>query len=380
MKLKTNLIILVLLSTLHCLLSAGTCAQPPKFIRVSIFADTASLNIKASGFYEIKDKRDGKVLAQGRNLKATAVAYQDGILFAKKIFNYQRIFIKTASPDLITINNKVFRADVELIKNAKGKLSAINFIELEDYVRGISIREISHYWPPEAIKACVVAFRTFALYKMEENVRRDYDLTSDIYSQVYSGKAAERERINKIVDQTLGVVLTYRGKILPSFYHAACGGHTEDALRLWKVNLACLKGVVCNFCKDSPHYRWHAVLSLNEIRQHLSGSGYNIGKIKDIAILGRDDSGRITALKISDSKKEIEVPAKGFRDILGPNIIRSTNFKLDIIDDDAVLEGMGWGHGVGLCQWGAYFMAKEGYTAEEILRYYYPGSEIAIGR
>ena len=93
-------------------------------------------------------------------------------------------------------------------------------------------------------------------------------------------------------------------------------------------------------------------------------------------ILGRDKSGRITELKIISGKKDLKVSAKDFRNIIGPNIIKSTNFKVKIIKDDIVFEGFGWGHGVGLCQWGAYFMAKQGYNAKQILQYYYPGTQL----
>ncbi|MDP2940790.1 MAG: cell division protein, partial [Candidatus Omnitrophota bacterium] len=97
---------------------------------------------------------------------------------------------------------------------------------------------------------------------------------------------------------------------------------------------------------------------------------------KDIKILGRDNSGRVTDLELVSDKRTARLPAKDFRIIIGPNFIRSTNFNVSALDGDFVFEGIGWGHGVGLCQWGAYFMAKEGHPAEEILKYYYPGAEI----
>jgi stage II sporulation protein D len=94
-------------------------------------------------------------------------------------------------------------------------------------------------------------------------------------------------------------------------------------------------------------------------------------------ILGTDNSGRITDLKIIGADKEVKIPAKDFRSIVGPNVIRSTNFGVSLVEDDIVFEGLGWGHGAGLCQWGAYFMAKQGRDYAAILRYYYPAAEIA---
>jgi stage II sporulation protein D len=213
---------------------------------------------------------------------------------------------------------------------------------------------------------------------MQENKSCDFDATSDIYSQVYGGKTSERARTNKAVEETKGMVLTYKGNIFPTYYHATCAGKTEDASILWDIDIAPLKGITCNFCKDSPHFRWHAVLPLGEIEDKINRAGYKIKNIKDILILNRDASSRITNLQIITNQNDKEISAKDFRNAIGPNLIRSTNFNLRVVNRDAVFEGLGWGHGVGMCQWGAYFMAKQGYTFEQILQYYYPGCQLLV--
>ncbi|MCM8795434.1 MAG: SpoIID/LytB domain-containing protein, partial [Candidatus Omnitrophica bacterium] len=157
-----------------------------------------------------------------------------------------------------------------------------------------------------------------------------------------------------------------------------CGGYTEDASVLWDVDIPPLKGVVCNFCKDSPHFSWQEVISIKEIENKLGKAGREIERIKDITILNRNKSGRVINLKIISLKGDLIISAKDFRNIIGPNLIRSTNFKLFRINNDVVFAGLGWGHGVGLCQWGSYFMAKEGYKYTEILKYYYPQTELSL--
>jgi stage II sporulation protein D len=211
---------------------------------------------------------------------------------------------------------------------------------------------------------------------MQENKQKDFDVTSDIYSQVYGGRGSERYRTNKAVDETEGKVLFYQGKIIPAYFHATCGGHTEDATLLWDLDLTPLKGVVCPYCKESPHFNWHYDLPVKEIAKKLSGAGFKITDIKNISIEGKDRSGRITNLIITCEEGEVKISAKDFRGTIGPNIINSTNFSVTIAGGDAVFAGVGWGHGVGLCQWGAYFMAKEGFKANEILKYYYPGTNV----
>lgn len=361
-----------------CLLSfAPGYSQNTAYIRVAILSDAKSLSLKAKGFYEVTDISRKNILLQGSNFKTTVTVYKDAISLGRKSFRNNKIFIKTRNPDEIIINGRTFRGDVELIRSGS-LLLVVNYIELEDYIKGVLYHEASHYWPQEVLKAQAIVCRTYAIYQMQENKRNDYDVTSDIYSQVYGGRTSERYRTNNMVEETRGFVLTFKGKVFPAYYHATCAGHTEDASLLWNIDITPLKGVACDFCKDSPHYDWHLVLSLEELKDKLAQAGYKVKAIKDIAVLGQDNSGRVTDLNITlNNDKELKVPAKDFRNIIGPNLIRSTIFQVNIADKDAVFMGTGWGHGVGMCQWGAYFMAKQGYKYPQILKYYYPGSQIS---
>lgn len=351
-------------------------AQTEKFVRVLILKDKPAVSFKINGFFEIQDGLSKKVLFRGKNLKATITVQKNRISIGKTSFKSNKIMLKSDDPEAIYLENRKFRGNLIFIRDGV-RLSVINHIEIDDYVSGVLIYEASHYWPIEALKAMVVVVRTFALYQAGENAAKDYDLTSDIYSQVYGGQTAERYRLNEAVEQTKNIMLTFQGKILPAFHHATCAGHTEDASLLWNIDLSPLKGVLCDFCKESPHYNWHQVSGEAEIREKLKTAGYDIGRINDIVILGKDPSGRIKDLRIISDKKDITISGKDFRNIIGPNVIKSTNFSLSLINGDIVFEGLGWGHGVGLCQWGAYFMAKQGYSYEQILKYYFPGSELS---
>jgi stage II sporulation protein D len=381
-----NLTIAFLLSVTSYALPSGrqeqlvtdSFTQPQKYVRVAIMQDTTFLRLKVKGFYEAVDVKNNKILYRGRNLNTTVTVYAGGILLGDVKSESSKVLIKPDDPQAALINGRMFRGDIHFIKNNNTGFSVINYIELEDYIKGILYHEASHYWPQEALKAQAIVCRTYAVYQMQENKNKDFDVTSDIYSQVYGGRTSERYRTNKAVDETKDEILAYQGKVFPAYFHATCAGHTEDASMLWNINIPPLKGVPCGFCKDSPHFNWHYVLSLDELGDKLAKAGYKINNIEDIVILGRDDSGRITDLKLISIKKEIKISAKDFRNIMGPNFIRSANFKVDIIKNDAVFEGFGWGHGVGLCQWGAYFMAKQGYNTAEILKYYYPGSDVKL--
>jgi stage II sporulation protein D len=361
-----------------CHLPPAICrAEAPRYVRVAVVQGASSLRLQAKGLYEIIDARNSRVFSRGKDLNTTVSAYPGGMLLGKVKAESHKVIIRSAEAQALIINGRNFRGDIELLKDAKQRLTAVNFLEIEDYVKGVLYHEASHYWPMEALKAQAVVCRTYALYQIQESSAQDFDLTADIYSQVYGGKTSERYRTNQAVKETEGLVLTYKAKVFPAYFHATCGGHTEDAARLWNINIAPLKGVACAFCKDSPHFNWHYVASRQEIRDKLSAAGHKLKDIQDMQILGTDNSGRITDLKIIGADKEVKISAKDFRSIVGPNVIRSTNFGVSLVEDDIVFEGLGWGHGAGLCQWGAYFMAKQGRDYAAILRYYYPAAEIA---
>ncbi|MDD5565313.1 MAG: SpoIID/LytB domain-containing protein [Candidatus Omnitrophica bacterium] len=348
-------------------------AGSPKYIRVLIMQGLPSLGLKVSGAYQIQDAKSRQVLYRGRDIKATVTQAKGRIWLGPKGCDTDRLLL-SASDNNVILNGRRFRGDALIIKEKDNTFSVVNYIGLEDYVKGVLYHEVSHYWPQEALKAQAVASRTFAFYQAQENAAKDFDVTCDFYSQMYGGRAAERYRTSFAVEVTKGEILVYEGKVFPAYFHATCAGHTEDASLLWDTDLPVLKGVVCNFCKDSPHFKWHYVVSLKGLQEALKKSGYVFTQITSITVLGRDMSGRVTNVRISDQLHSADVAAKDLRSVIGPKLLRSTNFKIGISGDDAVFEGFGWGHGVGLCQWGAYFMAKEGYTYQEILQFYYPGS------
>jgi len=378
-KLLTAQFIKIFFYFLFFILNFQCFAQAEEKIRIAIIQDAPSLFIKTYGAYKIQAPSTKNILSEGKNLKTTVIAYKDGILIGGKNYNFNRIFIKPASKSLITVNGQKFRGEIELIKKENNSLLVVNHIALDDYLKGVLYHEVSHYWPIEALKAQAVVSRTYALYHIQENRNKDYDLGADIYSQIYGGRFSERYRTNKAIESTRNEVLTYEGKIFPTYFHATCGGHTEDASLLWNINILPLKGTACSFCCGSPHFKWHYVLSQEELKDKLVKAGYKIEKIKEIVILGRDSSGRVINLEIiSDNNKKIKISGKDFRNIIGPNILRSTKFSLNLVNQDVVFTGFGWGHGVGLCQWGAYFMAKKGYKYQQILKYYYPGSELSL--
>jgi len=349
----------------------------PEKIRVAIADNADELNLSIKGPYEIRTLETEELLEEGRTFLNIKVSpFSHGIDFGKKKFKIYAIHIVPQRQPAIYLGKRLYRGSLQIIKTEEGLLRAINIIDLEDYLKGVLFHEVSHRWPMEAIKAQAIASRTFALYQAQQNNHQYYYLKADVSSQVYGGVYAERYRTNKAVSETRGDVLVWKGGLLPAFFHATCGGHTEYAGRLWKVNAKPLKGIRCVYCKNSPHFFWERDVALTTIEKRLNEAGYDISGIISIKIKGRNPSGRATQLVLKGKGERIRISAKDFRHILGSRITRSTNFTVTIIGKNAHFQGKGWGHGVGLCQWGAFSMAKKGMTADEILEYYYPGAKV----
>lgn len=350
------------------------------FVRVAILRDISHFTLTIDGRYEVIDQNTGERLATEVRLRPALVALKGGaIQVGTAFFERQRITIEPRSDSLMTVNKKNYRGSLTIINNSGKSITVINSIELEQYIRGVLYHEISDKWPLEAIKAQAVATRTYAVYSMQQYAGREYDMTSDIYSQVYGGRSAERYRTNLAVRRTRGEVLTFNGKVFPAFFHANSGGVTEDAKELWGIDLPPLKGnVESPFSVDSPHYKWRRNFRLKDIQQKLEKAGVKVGEIQEIKVIERNKSGRVRSLKITSRDGAVKtVDGKSFREMIGPNILRSNKYDITMKGWYVDFEGYGWGHGVGMCQWGAYGMAKLRHDYKEILAFYYPSSELS---
>ena len=379
-RLKTAITAAVITACLFSFAAFNSRAAEPVYIRVLVLENRNSASLAIEGSYEVLDKKTGTVLFSGTDLNTTLLEYNNTLLLGEVNHKADSVIIRPLESNVIKIDGREFRGDIRFTSDKEGNgFSAINYLELEEYVKGVLYHEVSHYWPIEALKAQAIASRTFALYQHRMNRTKDYDLTADIYSQVYGGKTSERYRTNRAVEETRGQIIIYNNEILPAYYSATCAGHTEDASRLWDVNIAPLKGVECGYCADSPHFKWHRVIALQDIRDALNKTGLAINQdIKEISILSRDVSGRIDGMRIHFGGGSIDISGKNFRNAIGPNIVRSTNFKVRVNKNHAFFAGRGWGHGAGLRQWGAYFMAKRGFRFRKIIGFYYPGSRIGL--
>lgn len=264
---------------------------------------------------------------------------------------------------------------VRILRRGKG-LSAVNLVDLEEYVKGVVPSEVSSSWHPEMLKVQAVAARTYALYNKALSALREYDLAATIQDQVYRGRLGVDHRVQQAVDETRGLVVTYQNAPIYAAFSSTAAGPTEDSINVWAKDLPYLKGVECPFDLGSPYYQWKASVKMDQVEHQLRQQGFAVGTIATITPIAYSRAGRVTKLRILHSRGELLVRGEDLRKAVGYTVIPSTQFEIESVGLNVVFVGYGAGHAVGLCQWGAKELAELGYPFTSILRYYYPGTEL----
>lgn len=276
------------------------------------------------------------------------------------------------TPDggVFRLGKDAYRGSLLVQADGGGRLVALETVELEDYLRGVVGREMSASWPMDALMAQAVAARTFAVHRLTAGTARTYLTRVDM---AYGGVGAEAERVDEAIRATAGVVLMHGGEVLPAYFHSCCGGRTSAVESVFGgPALAPLRGVGCSWCTASRDYRWRTQIALSELASKLSGWG--ITRVNTLDLQEKDPAGRAAVVVINGAKK---VPANDFRLAVGGMRLKSTAFTAGRRGEAIEFAGGGWGHGVGMCQWGARGMAEAGKSWQEVLQHYYPGSTLA---
>jgi len=276
---------------------------------------------------------------------------------------------------VLSVNSRTYRGKIEVIREQKGLL-VVNELPLEFYVAGLINQEISSKWPIEVVKAQAVIARTYAMYRKQKRVTGDYHVEATVVDQVYSGNMTEDERSLYAVKETIGEVLTYKGELALAVYHSNSGGMTEDAKNIWGKDYPYLRQVKSSFDKDSSHFSWILNMSPQSVEAALKDAGYPIADIQNIIPIYTTNSGRVIKVMMHYAGGKLEMSGEDLRKAVGYDKLKSTMFTVEIVNSSFVFNGKGYGHGVGLSQWGAKGMAEKGYTYTEILEHFYPGTRI----
>jgi stage II sporulation protein D len=381
-----------------------------RLIRVALSSGVPAVEMGATGDWRLIDEQTGGVLLRVSSSDSWRLEAHAGAVRAVRegIATPDRTAPLVARPeragDFVTVNGKRYRGEVVLTAGDDGLLVA-NRLHVEDYLRGVVPLEIGRRVSGEeaAVAAQAVAARSYAYVRMTSGQARRYDLVATVQDQVYGGADAETPIADAAVWATRGLIITYAGRAVNAPYHSTCGGSTAEVSEVWyrSRDEPYLKRVSDRigqsdrfYCDPSPRFRWTKTLAREVLTsalerylaQYVSVPGGRVGAPRSLEVDSKTASGRVAALAVRTDRGRFLVRGNDVRFVMRiPNgeILNSTYFSVRTERDKggrlarATFEGGGYGHGIGMCQWGAIGRARAGYDFRSILSTYYPGTTLA---
>jgi len=423
-------------------------------LRVGIFLNQTEINIGGDGTFKIYNLKSNSLVSEERNKIIKLLAHDKGIeISGIGVYSGPIKIIPAGNTKVIVVVNGqkyLYRGNIEInIDKEYRKLNIINIIGIEEYLYGVLKKEISPRWPAEALKAQAVAARTFAIFNMNKYIDKGYNICASTNSQAYGGVNHEDPLTNRAIDETRGMIIAYKGKLINAVYHSDSGGYTEDSENVWGSFLPYLRSVKSKFEEkvSPPNHTWTCSIDEKDLTKKLQKQGYKVNSVVSIEPVKKSEAGRISELVfIIDNNEVINMKANDFRSLIGADLIRSTLFNIKVIGKEIniakdtedkkeiedkeeqgesmkeileqkkdwtikellelmmkrkeerekekaekipeveivksntpltfIFSGSGNGHGVGMSQWGAYGMALQGSSYQDILKYYYQGINI----
>ena len=336
-----------------------------------------------------------RVERDGRRIRAVR---PDGV---PTVWEDGAIVVRADDDGIVRYGRKRYRGELVLQASSDGIL-VVNRLPIDDYLMGVIPLEIGTNRQSDfaAIQAQAVAARSYAATNVGRTAT--YDLTGGVLDQVYGGVDAETAAAREAVESTRGLVLTYGGRVVNAPYHSTCGGTTAGADELWRTqNEPYLRSVSDRipgtdrfYCDIAPRFRWtrtydratlDAVLR-RYLAHYAAVPGGNPGRVEAIEVESRTASGRVGTLHVATDRGNFVLRGNDIRFVLrsaGGEMLNSTYFSVETSTSRGVLRtvtlrGRGYGHGVGMCQWGAIGRSRAGQDYREILAAYYPGTTVAV--
>lgn len=349
-------------------------------VQIGIVHEAAGLVLRAHGVFSLIDQRTGeaRLIPDGEEFPVEA---QPGALhFGPYRFLGPVRLLPRSRDSYMLVAGSRYEGSLLVKANANRTVTVVQETGIEDYLYGVLAKEMSPEWPEEALKAQAVVARTFALANLGKFEAAGFDFTADERSQAYAGMEGRDKRATAAVEATEGQVLYYKGKVLKAFFHSCCGGRTSNVGAIWGSSEKAdkpVRGVKDPWCAASPHMNWTAYVATDDILAALNEHDRYASKIKGIARGKADPSGHLKTLRFYTKQGTLEIRANDFRNWIGSTEFKSTNITRIVPRRKGYeFSGHGYGHGVGLCQYGAKEMAARGKGYRQILDHYFPGAEI----
>jgi stage II sporulation protein D len=254
----------------------------------------------------------------------------------------------------------------------------INCIGLEDYVESVLRTETWPGWPLEVNKVCAIASRTYviAMVQRAKNSKCLYHVRNTNKHQTYTGGNAS-DVIKQAVKETEGVFITYNNQPITAMFDACCGGVVTS--RMAGVDFAkapyLARSYPCEFCKNCKGYSWQARYALHDFVTTLKKNGIHVRKVRDIKVSKKDRAGIVQEVIVKGATHNHHVSGKKIYSLFNKNV-KSFYFTVEKSGDFVLFKGRGQGHHLGLCQWGAREMVRDGVDYKSVLSFYYPGTKL----
>ena len=375
-------------------------------LRVSLGV-VPSATLTATDAWRLID-RDGRVAAEGRAGDLLSLSSQAGTLTLAEPAGARREFAAPVSlvavkPEaMISVNQRRYRGSLSILAADSG-VRIVNRVGVEAYLRGVVPRELGVRGAGDraALEAQAVAARSYAVARIG-NTTRAYDVAASTTDQVYGGVDAENAVADAAVAATEGLVLTYNGRVVSAPYHSTCGGSTAAADEIWRSqNEPYLQrvsdripGTDRYYCDIAPRFRWERSWRADSLtavverylRSYAQVPPGNVGEVRRVDVDSKTPSGRVAALWVETSRGRYRLRGNDIRYVLrspSGELLNSTYFSPEVVSSPdgrltrLTVRGLGYGHGVGMCQWGAIGRARAGQDFRTILRTYFPGTTVA---
>lgn len=351
----------------------GGSAHAEEEVRISLSANQSKVTISAENL-AVFDLKSGERLGFASGAARLLIERKGGQL------RLSGAVAKTGSSGVVVESEKGLRVDGRLFlgrltvrPDARSGLEVVNRLPLETYLLGIVGSEMNPSWPIEALRAQAVAARTYAMERRTKMraANKPFDMDATVLSQVYTGAERITDAVVKAVQSTRGEVLSHRYMLVEALFHSTCGGQTASAGSVFHHNVPYLVGRACAWCKDSNRYRWSMEMKLEEVSRRLQRAGLIKGALTSFT---RTRTRSPIEVVVGGAKKVVH--AREVRAALGYGELYSQEFTAETRGGKVRFSGRGFGHRVGMCQWGAKGLADRGSTYREILSHYYADSRL----
>lgn len=383
MKKLSNLVLLSLLA-----LSFAGCVNryaveqwdKEPVIRVLVGENLSSVSIEASGSHTLSTEKESFPVIGAARWDITTSQGLSVTLNSTQPMTNPSLPIKVAPDErsFLKLNGTPYRGWLAVTPGTTSGFNVINLLPMEQYLYGVVPREIGQGMPDilSAVKAQAICARSYAVTRFGSHRKQGFDVYADTRDQAYGGMSVESPVCTKGVDETRGEVAFVDEKILDARYHSTCGGHTANSEEAWTAVIPYLRTVRDApflgkaYCASSPHFTWSQKVPKEKFYSMIASAIPSGAKVRTWQLETNPKSRRVIKMIVNTDQGKFEIKGPVIRTSLG---LKSTYFKIREDGTNMIFDGHGWGHGVGMCQYGAMEMARRGASANRILRHYYQG-------